>query len=199
VQRLVIGLGCIGLLCLVTTVWVWPVLGHPPLSNKVYTVADVSNGLRQHPQTWTGRTITVQGDIMMWGNIQPCAGTCAPITLLNLVPVHTPRWSDAQARVADALASSCESRSQLSPSSPFVPKLGPNLLLQIPAGRSIPVAKPRHVLPDAVFHLPIAGPALARLFPQVNSSLLVHVRISSLRAWFTQRQSFCADGVVLNS
>ncbi|MDQ2831990.1 MAG: hypothetical protein M3Y74_23445 [Chloroflexota bacterium] len=38
-------------------------LGAAP--NRVYTVAEVQAGLRQHPQSWAGRTVQVTGDVMM--------------------------------------------------------------------------------------------------------------------------------------
>lgn len=175
--------------------------------NRVYTVAEVQAGLRQHPRAWAGRTIQVSGDIMMRvrGGCPASAPACTSPEWVYLGPEGKPAWS-RPAQVQMMISQIDQQRAQRAfaalvgrgaPPPLRLPKMEQALLLSVPAGLYVS-PQMRRPLPDALYNLPLVGDTLSRLFPW-NTRLIISVRLTTPASCPAGGTATCPDGIVLVS
>lgn len=172
---------------------------------RVYSVAEVQDGLRQQPQMWVGRTVLIRGDVKM-APMTTCGSMCHWAAFIYLGPSHSPRWSQIQQGVLlqrltltilTAHLPAGQRSSTTTVLSLLSKRVPTSLLLQAPNG-SLPVAHPHGTLPDFAYTLPLIGSLLERVFP-LDNRLIVRVRLTPAQACTAQANPLCTDGMLLPS
>ena len=183
-------------------------------SERVYPVATVVAGLRQHPRAWAGRTILVRGVEMGENSTSICTypsvgagGSCQQSTWLRLGTGSAPLPTTPNAVTATSMASPLPLKlaSPVIASSTlhwgrvttiyvygFDPLADLNVLIKPGAVLPAPAAPPGWL--TALDSLPVIGPVVARLFPWGNAVTL-RVRLSMHPC----SPPDCGDGVLVGS
>lgn len=119
---------------------------------RVYTVAEVTWGLRHHPQAWRGRTVLVRGGWAMGAqHILPLRCPCPQETYVNVIAPPDP----AAVRVISRTTRGNVTRVIVSYPDNY-------LHVRVPSGAWVRPATP---LPSALYTLPLIGAMLGQPSP----------------------------------
>lgn len=158
-------------------------------SERVYPVATVVAGLRQHPRAWAGRTILVRGLELGENSTSVCTypsvgagGSCHQTTWLRLGTGDAPPPAKAVAiplkALSPVLASSTLHWGRVTTIYIYTADPAADLNVVIVPGAHVPEPAAPPGWLTALRSLPIAGPAFARLFPW-DGGVTLQVRLAA--------------------